>query len=231
MTDIGLSASNIDETNVTTTLAEDLHITGTMTFRSSLMIEGTLNGEIISEGLLIVGPTAKVNAAVTTKNLVSHGEITGDVTASEQVVLKGTAVQTGNITTPYIIVESGSIFNGSCVMKREAVAESPQHDTGEEGREFGTEGQGVRDPELQPQEEPAPIIQEEMAEPAAPISEEHSGLPAEEAIAATEEVISTKEEAEEHTEEAEERGWGQEGHGTRAERTPKPPKEPKKLLF
>ena len=138
MTDIGLSASNIDETNVTTTLAEDLHITGTMTFRSSLMIEGTLNGEIISEGLLIVGPTAKVNAAVTTKNLVSHGEITGDVTASEQVVLKGTAVQTGNITTPYIIVESGSIFNGSCVMKREAVAESPQHDTGEEGREFGT---------------------------------------------------------------------------------------------
>ena len=62
MTDIGLSASNIDETNVTTILADDLHISGTITFKSSLMIKGTLDGEIVSEGLLIVGPTAKVNA-------------------------------------------------------------------------------------------------------------------------------------------------------------------------
>ena len=52
------------------------------------MIKGSLDGEIVSEGLLIVGPTAKVSAKVTTKNLVSHGEIIGDVTASEQVVLK-----------------------------------------------------------------------------------------------------------------------------------------------
>ena len=39
------------------------------------------------------------------------------MTASEQVVLKGTAVQMGNITTPDIIVESGSLFNGSITMK------------------------------------------------------------------------------------------------------------------
>ena len=175
MRDVQSNVSNIDETNVTTTLAEDLHITGTMTFKSSLMIEGTLDGEIISEGLLIVGPTAKVNAAVTTKNLVSHGQITGDVTASEQVVLKGTAVQTGNITTPYIIVESGSIFNGSCMMKREAAAEPPQHETGEEGGGFGTEKQGAHDSELRQQEQAVPMIREETGEHAAPISEELSG--------------------------------------------------------
>ena len=107
----------IDETSITTVLADDLHISGTITFKSSLMIKGTLDGEIVSEGLLIVGPTAKVNAKVTTKKLVSHGEITGDVTASEQVMLKETATQTGNITTQNIIVESGSLFNGSITMK------------------------------------------------------------------------------------------------------------------
>ena len=88
------------------------------------MIKGSLDGEIVSEGLLVVGPTAKVNAKVTTKNLVSHGEITGDVTASEQVVLKKNATHTGNITTPDIIVESRSIFNGSCIMRRGAIAQS-----------------------------------------------------------------------------------------------------------
>ena len=118
MTDRGLSASNIDETNVVTTLADDLHIAGTITSKSSLMIKCSLDGEIVSEGLLIVSPTAKVKAKVTTKNLVSHGEITGDVTASEQVVLKETATQTGNITTPSIMIESGSVMNGSCVMTR-----------------------------------------------------------------------------------------------------------------
>ena len=117
MTEPFANAPDIDEANITTILADDLHITGTMTFKSSLMIKGTLEGEIISEGLLIVGPTAKVSAKVTTKNLISHGEIVGDVTASEQVVLKETAVQTGNITTQNIIVESGSLFNGSISMK------------------------------------------------------------------------------------------------------------------
>ena len=110
-------ASGIEEANITTILADDLCITGTMAFKSSLMIKGTLEGEIISEGLLIVGPTAKVTAKISTKNLISHGEIQGDVTATEQVVLKETAVHTGNITTQNIIVESGSLFNGSITMK------------------------------------------------------------------------------------------------------------------
>ena len=81
----------------------------------------------------MVGPTAKINATIVTERLISHGEIQGDVTASAQVVLKEASTQTGNITTPYLIVESGSILNGSCVMKREAVAGSPQNEPGEEG--------------------------------------------------------------------------------------------------
>ncbi|MGA3085123.1 MAG: polymer-forming cytoskeletal protein [Thermodesulfobacteriota bacterium] len=107
---------------VTTVIAEDLEIRGTMKFKSSLMIKGIFEGEVISEGLLIVGPTAKVAAAIITKNLVSHGEVQGDVTASEQVILKNTAVHTGNITTPNIVIESGSIFNGSCIMEKNASA-------------------------------------------------------------------------------------------------------------
>jgi len=109
--------SDFTEEKVTTVIAEDLHIKGSVRFETSLMIKGTLEGEIISEGLLIVGPTAKINATIVTKRLISLGEIQGDVTASEQVVLKETATQTGNITTQNIIVESGSLFNGSITMK------------------------------------------------------------------------------------------------------------------
>ena len=94
---------------------------------------GSLEGEVTSEGLLVVDSTAKINATIVTKRLYSHGEIQGDVAATELVVLKGTAVQTGDVTTPYLVVERGSIFKGSCMMKRETIAELPQNETGEEG--------------------------------------------------------------------------------------------------
>jgi cytoskeletal protein CcmA (bactofilin family) len=118
MTNVAATPTGLGEENVTTVLADDLEVNGTVKFKSSLMIKGVLDGEIISEGLLIVGPTAKVTATITTKDLISHGEIKGDVTASGQVILKETAVHTGDITTPNIVLESGSIFNGSCVMVR-----------------------------------------------------------------------------------------------------------------
>ncbi|HEY3277210.1 MAG TPA: polymer-forming cytoskeletal protein [Syntrophorhabdaceae bacterium] len=118
MVNIASTPTGLGEENVTTVLADDLEIKGTMKFKSSLMIKGIFEGEIISEGLLIVGPTARVTATITTKNLISHGDIKGDVTASEQVILKETAVHTGNITTPNIVLESGSLFNGSCIMQR-----------------------------------------------------------------------------------------------------------------
>jgi len=115
----GITAA--DEKSITTIIAEDLEIKGTVKFKSSLMIKGVLEGEIISEGLLIVGPTAKVTATITTKNFISHGEVTGNVTASEQVVLKGTSLHNGDIATPNITIESGAVFNGSCAMQLKGV--------------------------------------------------------------------------------------------------------------
>jgi len=105
------------EKNITTVIADDLEIHGTIKYKTSVMIKGVFEGEIFSEGLLVIGPTAKVKATITTKNMISHGEVTGNVTASEQVVLRSTSTHIGDITTPNIVIESGAIFNGSCIMK------------------------------------------------------------------------------------------------------------------
>lgn len=106
------------EANLTTVIADDLEIKGTIQFKSSLMIKGKFEGEIISGGLLVVGPTASVTANITTANLISHGKIEGNVSAGEQVILKSTSLHKGNITTPNVLIESGAIFNGSCIMTR-----------------------------------------------------------------------------------------------------------------
>jgi cytoskeletal protein CcmA (bactofilin family) len=112
-----VNGSDIDEKDITTIVADDLEIKGTIKFKSSVMLKGVFEGEIQSEGLLVVGPTAKVTATITTKTLVSHGEITGNVIANEQVTLKSTSLHNGDISTPNIIIENGSVFNGSCAMR------------------------------------------------------------------------------------------------------------------
>ncbi len=107
-----------EEKDVSTIIAEDLEVSGTIKFKSSLMIKGVVQGEIFSEGLLIVGPTAKVTANIVTKDFISHGQVTGNITASGQAILKNTSVYKGDITTPHINIEDGSYFDGSCTMKR-----------------------------------------------------------------------------------------------------------------
>lgn len=121
------NASANNDRKADTVFAADLEVQGTITFKGSLMIEGVFNGEILSEGLLIVGPDAKVTATIRTKNLLSRGEIHGDVYAGEQVTLEKTAVHNGNITSPGIVIERGSTFNGSCSMKRGAPAGSGEY--------------------------------------------------------------------------------------------------------
>jgi len=106
------------EGKITTVVADDLEIKGAIKFKSSVMLKGIFEGEIQSEGLLVVGPTAQVTATITTKRLVSKGQITGNVTAEEVIVLKGTATHTGDLKAPFITIESGAVFNGTAIMER-----------------------------------------------------------------------------------------------------------------
>ncbi len=101
-----------------TVIGEDVDIRGGMRFDTSVLVKGSFEGEIASEGLLIVGPSAKINATIFTGGLVSHGETQGEVIAREQVVLKGTASHRGSITTPDMVLEGGCVLNGSCRMKK-----------------------------------------------------------------------------------------------------------------
>jgi cytoskeletal protein CcmA (bactofilin family) len=118
----------IVEGKITTVIADDLEIKGTIKFKSSVMLKGVFEGEIQSEGLLVVGPTAKVRATITTKTLVSQGEIIGNVTAGEQIVLKGAANHTGDLKAPFITIDSGALFNGAAVMERRSEAGTPANE-------------------------------------------------------------------------------------------------------
>ena len=108
---------NLSEGDVTTVLADDIRFKGTLNFKSSLMIKGIFEGEIESEGFLVIAEGARVTANIKTSILVVKGQLDGNVVATESIVLSGTSRQKGDITTPKLIVESGAVFNGKSSMQ------------------------------------------------------------------------------------------------------------------
>ena len=106
----------INEEEITTVLAKDIGFSGTLKFKTSLMIKGDFKGEIVAEGKLVIGPDANVKATITAKDIVSYGKTEGNITAIQSVILASSAKQTGDILTPNLIMESGSLFNGKAVM-------------------------------------------------------------------------------------------------------------------
>ncbi len=92
---------------VTTLIAEEVSIKGELSFTSSLRIDGTFEGELISEGTLIIGPTGVVKANISLQEAFISGTVEGDITVTERLVLRGRATVTGNITAPLISVDEG----------------------------------------------------------------------------------------------------------------------------
>lgn len=101
-------------------VGKDVEFKGVITYSGTVRIDGALDGEIHTDGGLLVGPEAVIKAKVTAGTVVCHGSITGDIEATNQIVLCAPAVVQGSLTTPVLSMEEGVVFNGTLEMKPQA---------------------------------------------------------------------------------------------------------------
>lgn len=111
-----VTIKSVDESDIDTILAEDIDFTGELSFEDPLMIKGKFKGEIKASGDLYVGEKAQVEAKIEASLVSLRGTLKGNVEAHKKVELFSSASIYGDITTPNIIMESGSRFNGKCAM-------------------------------------------------------------------------------------------------------------------
>jgi cytoskeletal protein CcmA (bactofilin family) len=104
--------------DLTAFIDEGTEIEGTYHFSGTVMLNGRLAGEIVSNDTLIVGEKGVVHANIRTGVLLVSGEVVGNVLASERVELRGKARLFGDLETPVIVVEEGVVFEGQCRMTR-----------------------------------------------------------------------------------------------------------------
>ncbi|MDD5448974.1 MAG: polymer-forming cytoskeletal protein [Candidatus Omnitrophica bacterium] len=96
----------------------DASMQGNMVFKDpvNLKINGTFEGSLTTKGNLTIGETADVNADIIGENIIIAGRVTGDIIAEKTLKLVSPAKVTGDIKTPNLVVEEGTILHGYCHM-------------------------------------------------------------------------------------------------------------------
>jgi cytoskeletal protein CcmA (bactofilin family) len=108
-------------------IGKGTELKGVITYpQGTIRIDGHVEGEIITKGVLVVGETADIHAEINAGTVICNGKITGNITASERIQLLPTAVLEGTIKTPALIIEEGVRFNGRCQMG--SVETRPTHE-------------------------------------------------------------------------------------------------------
>ena len=89
---------------------------GNLTVQHSLRIDGKLIGKIKSSDSIIVGKEGEIEGEVEVKNAVVGGKIKGKVVASGKVTLESSSVFNGELKTSKLVIDEGSIFDGTTQM-------------------------------------------------------------------------------------------------------------------
>lgn len=95
-----------------TTLGEGVTFRGELSFERLLRIDGTFEGELLSQGKVVVGPKGKVKANLVLREAIIEGEVEGDITVQEKLELRGEASVIGDIKAKTICVDEGVRMEG-----------------------------------------------------------------------------------------------------------------------
>jgi cytoskeletal protein CcmA (bactofilin family) len=93
-------------------LSSDVEIKGSIKFVNELTIDGKIEGEINSPGVLTVGENAEIKGEIKTKSVTVLGKVHGNITVEERCELKSQASLHGDLRASRLVIEDGATFVG-----------------------------------------------------------------------------------------------------------------------
>lgn len=99
-----------------TILTTGCHFNGKLFCRGSSRIGGKIEGQVVSEGLLIIEEEAVIMAEIKADEVIIQGQVKGKLIAATRVELCDTCQFDGDISAPVLIIREGAQFNGRSTM-------------------------------------------------------------------------------------------------------------------
>jgi cytoskeletal protein CcmA (bactofilin family) len=124
-----MAKNNETENNAINLIGIGTEITGDINSNGDIRIDGTLNGNLITKGKVVIGETGKVKGEISCKNSDVSGTVEGKLIVSQLLSLKVTARVNGDMQTNKLAIEPGSKFTGNCNMSEEITIHEPPKQT------------------------------------------------------------------------------------------------------
>jgi cytoskeletal protein CcmA (bactofilin family) len=103
-------------------LSSDVEIKGSIKFQNELTVDGKIEGEINSAGVLTVGENAEIKGEIKTKSVTVYGKVHGNITVEDRCELKGRASLYGDLKATRLVIEDGATFVGKSEVTPNKVA-------------------------------------------------------------------------------------------------------------
>lgn len=102
--------------NVSNSIVEGTHIKGEISASNDIRIDGILIGKLDCKGRVIIGPQGKIEGEISCINAIVEGAFTGTLDVKELLTVKETGVINGDVSCDKLFIQTGAVFNTTCVM-------------------------------------------------------------------------------------------------------------------
>ena len=106
-------------------LERGVKIEGKIETAGTFRIDSAMKGTLVSDDSLILGENANVEGEIIGNRVVIAGRFDGSIRAKARVEIQPSAVVTGEIHSPCVVIEPGAIFDGHCHMPAPAEPAKP----------------------------------------------------------------------------------------------------------
>lgn len=96
-----------------TIIGESVHVKGNFESSGNIIINGILEGEVKTEGAILIGEKSKISANIEAEEMMVKGLIEGNIKINEYLAIGSSAKITGNIECAQISIEKGAEINGN----------------------------------------------------------------------------------------------------------------------
>lgn len=108
-------ASKLDDISINTLIGNGTAISGDIKINGLTKIDGDIDGNIETDGGVIISENARVRGNITSKYIIIAGIVLGDIHANESVKLLPEAVVLGDILTQKVQIDDKAKFQGHCI--------------------------------------------------------------------------------------------------------------------
>ncbi len=111
--------NRIDEDNIVNSIiGAGSEFKGEFKINGLLRIDGKFQGTIDTHGKVLVGQTGDAVTDIKARLVVVGGKVSGNIYATERIILLSTGDIKGNIITPSLVMEEGVQFDGNCIINK-----------------------------------------------------------------------------------------------------------------